>query len=608
MPLLNAAPISVLVVEDQVVDFKLISLMLRQSLLRQRYEVTWASSFDEGLGRLRNHHYDVGLFDYNLGARTGLELLRSAISDGVEMPIILLTGVDSAQLDDEALRLGAADYVCKTGLTGVELERSIRYARQHYAIQSELRRTSHLLNSVLSSLPVIAGRLDADGTVTEAHGRGLESIESDARQIVGLNAFDTWPEYAPYIQSALDGGGSEFTCGVSRGGSRYYFDNYVLFDATLGRGAIGFSVNVTARVVAENERRRQAQLLESILQNLPVIAGRIGAGGVVLEVEGEGLAQYGITPAHLLDRSIWDVFPSSRKAILSALGGGYASFTVGGGSEDDEWTVDFFVSFDSVRREGATFLGRDQTERRHLERQLLTVTDAEQQRIGADLHDGLGQELTGLACLAAALRDRLRAVLPQESAQAETIARLANEATVKSRALAHGLSPVQLEEQGLEAALEDLAEQSRRLHGIQCEFVLRGESPRLDRFSAIHLYRIAQEAIHNAVRHGGAKRVKIALLSRSARCRLLVADNGQGFHPQSQSGGNGRGLRLMSYRANMLGGTLSVSSVQGHGSRICCEWSQRGAAEDSTSKGEAGLNSRISARRPVAQLAPSPAR
>lgn len=222
-------------------------------------------------------------------------------------------------------------------------------------------------------------------------------------------------------------------------------------------------------------------------------------------------------------------------------------------------------------------MGRDLTERRQLERQLLTITDAEQQRIGADLHDGLGQELTGLACLAAALRDRIRVIRPRESSEADTIARLANEATSKSRALAHGLNPVQIEERGLEFALEDLAGQSRRLHGISCEFVLRGASPRLGGFEAGHLYRIAQEAIHNAVRHGGARRVRVLLISRNAGCRLVIADNGRGFDPRLQSSGTGRGLSLMNYRANMLGGSLSVSSIPGFGSRICCDWRQAGS-------------------------------
>jgi signal transduction histidine kinase len=202
------------------------------------------------------------------------------------------------------------------------------------------------------------------------------------------------------------------------------------------------------------------------------------------------------------------------------------------------------------------------------------VSDAEQQRIGADLHDGLGQQLTGLACMAAALRDRLRAKLPEEAAIPDLIARLANEATEQSRALARGLCPVQLEAHGLASALEDLAFQAQRLHNIECRFCLRGPSPEMDHLAAIHLYRIAQEAIHNAVRHGSALRVRVAVLSRPERHRLIVLDDGQGFDARPDRPlAAGRGLCLMRYRANMLGGSLSVRSRLGLGTRVICDWS-----------------------------------
>lgn len=574
MPSPLAPPVRILVVEDREEDFGFISLLLGRSHLRETYELDWAPSFDEGLARLRAGRYDAGLFDYKLGSQSGLELLQKAVADGVEMPIILLTGMDSAQVDEEALRVGAADYLCKIGLNGIQLERAIRYARRQFHVQSELRRTSNLLNSVLSQLPVIAGRLDRTGTILEARGRGLRSLGIHENALVGLNVPLELPSVAGSVKAALAGGRSEFTTAFDQGGVTYHFDNYLHFDDTRGEGAIGFSVDVTSRVAAEQEGKRQAQLLQSILRSLPVVAGRLGANGVVLEAEGEGLSEHRLSPRHLLGRSLPDLFPQSRGAVQKALSGGSASFTLGNRQAEEEWSVDFFVSFDTERGDGATFLGRDLTERRRLERQLLTAADAEQQRIGADLHDGLGQELTGLACLATALRDRLRARVPAEAEQAELIARLANEATVKSRALAHGLSPVTLEVHGLASALEDLVLQSQRLHGIECQFSLRGESPEVDHLAAIHLYRIAQEAIHNAVKHGNARHVHVGLISRPSRHRLLILDNGAGFDAHADSNHGGRGLRLMSYRANMLGGTLSVRSALGSGSRVYCEWNR----------------------------------
>jgi Signal transduction histidine kinase len=572
MPQTRAHSLKILVVEDREEDYHFLSMLLSRPQLMETYELDWAVSFDEGIARLGTRRYDAGLFDYGLGAGTGLDLLRKAVAVGTDMPIILLTGVDNPNIDNEALQTGASDYLCKVGLTSVQLERAIRYARKQATTLAELRRTSHLLNSVLSHLPVIAGRVDGAGTVIEARGRGLEILGLDAAGLVGRNACETWPALADEIKHAVSGGECSFTGEVDQDGARHYFDCYFRFDEIQGRGAVGFAIDVTSRVEAENESRRQARLLQSILRNLPVVAGRLDAQGRVLEAQGEGLQARELAPRHLEGRVFSDVFPQSREAIAQALAGGSANFTLGGHQGERDWSVDFFVSFDADKGSGATFFGRDLTERRRLERELLSASDTEQQRIGADLHDGLGQQLTGLACMAAALRDRLRVHLPSETATAEMVARLANEATEQSRALARGLSPVQLEEHGLATALEDLSYQAQRLHNIECRFTLRGPSPEMDHIGAIHLYRIVQEAIHNAVRHGTAQRVRVGLLSREGRHRLVILDDGQGFDSEEQRQAPGRGLRLMHYRANMLGGVLTVRSSLGLGTRVICDW------------------------------------
>ncbi len=329
----------------------------------------------------------------------------------------------------------------------------------------------------------------------------------------------------------------------------------------------------TRRAHAAGERNRAAQLLHSILRNLPVIAGQLDARAQVIDAQGAGLLPHGIRPERLIGRVFTDLFPQSRGPIAEALAGGATHFTLSGQARGQEWHAEFFVTFDSEQRTGATFLGRDITDRRWLEVNLLGVSDAEQQRLGTDLHDGLGQQLTGLAFMAAALRDRLKTSLPDEVPQADALARLAREATVQSRALARGLHPVQLEKQGLVAALEELATQAETLHGIECRFHTRGPLPAREHAAELHLYRIAQEAIRNAVRHGDAQRVVITLASRGPAHRLAITDDGSGFDPaKAREAGRGRGLRLMSYRATMLGGTFAVQSRPGAGARVACHF------------------------------------
>lgn len=573
-------PVRLLVVEDLEEDFRFVSMLLARAGLEELYELDWASSFEEGLARLESRTYDAALVDYGLGGSTGLDLLRAAQARGAEMPVILLTGVDNPQIDDEALRSGAADYLCKADLTTVQLERTIRYARKQAGMFAQLRRTTHLLNSVLSSLPVIAGRLDGDANIVEARGRGLRLLGIGEETLIGRNACREWPAVDAEIRRALDGGESEFTCELVHGNRRRYFDSYLRFDEVRGRGAVGFSIDVTARVSAEQERRLHAQLLHNILRNVPAVAGRLDARGRVIDMLGHGLEPYGLAPDRVRGRFLAELFPQTREAIGRALVGGSTAFALVGHNRDGDWSVDISISFDAEHGQGAIFFGRDLSERRRLERLVLNVSDAEQQRIGADLHDGLGQQLTGIACLAAALRERLATACPAEAQAASQIAQFANEATVQSRALARGLSPVQLEVHGLASALEDLAFQSQRLHGIDCAFSLRGASPAMDHLAAIHLYRITQEAIHNAVRHGSARRVRIGLFSRRSRHRLVVLDDGHGFDATTAGPSCGRGLRLMHYRANMLGGSLSVRSRQGAGVRITCDWTQLSTNEN----------------------------
>jgi signal transduction histidine kinase len=367
---------------------------------------------------------------------------------------------------------------------------------------------------------------------------------------------------------------------VSRG-RHWLVNSFGMIDPERRRLQGFTALDVTERVNAEDERRKTTQLLDSIMESLPVVAGRVDAEGRIIEARGQGLAHAGIGPDQLTGRLFTELYPAAIDPLREALAGGSATFTQSGRQGETEWHAEFFLSFDAAQDAGATFFGRDVSARRWLERRLLTVSDDEQQRIGADLHDGLGQQLTGLSCMAAALRDRLRS-LPAEAQQAGVIAELANEAIAHSRALARGLCPVQLENAGLVLALEELAGQAHTLHGIDCQFELKGPAPQCDHLTALHLYRITQEAIHNAVRHGKARRVRVSLTSRKGQHRLAIVDDGKGFPVDAHGRAPGGGLRLMGYRAAVIGGNLTVESRPDDGTRITCHFTTFANNHEST--------------------------
>ncbi len=194
---------------------------------------------------------------------------------------------------------------------------------------------------------------------------------------------------------------------------------------------------------------------------------------------------------------------------------------------------------------------------RELERDIVAASEREQQRIGADLHDGLCQYLAGIACVTGSLRDDLSERFQPEAETAAELHELLKEAIVQARDIARGIAPVHMDEAGLSSALEDLAANASRLHGIQCSFAPDGEIMVERREMAAHLYRIAQEATSNAVRHGHATVISIHLAVEEGEVVLTIRDNGIGIRsPDSPS--PGMGLRSMRYRAGVLDGTIEI--------------------------------------------------
>ena len=214
-------------------------------------------------------------------------------------------------------------------------------------------------------------------------------------------------------------------------------------------------------------------------------------------------------------------------------------------------------------------IARDITERKRMEKEILEISNREQQRIGHDLHDGVCQQLAGIAYRVDILADQLQERNFPEASEAERIGGLVNEAITQTRSVARGLFPVHLEESGLGLALEDLAANAGNLFKIKCDFVCDGPAPVLENGVAAHLYYIAQEAVLNAVKHGKASHVTLSLKRIRSQSELTIQDNGSGFQP-ANGHSKGMGVRIMQYRARTIGATLDLKSSPGAGTRITC--------------------------------------
>jgi signal transduction histidine kinase len=213
-----------------------------------------------------------------------------------------------------------------------------------------------------------------------------------------------------------------------------------------------------------------------------------------------------------------------------------------------------------------------------LEREIISISEREQQRIGRDLHDGLCQYLAAIGLSAAMLNKDLERESSSRAEKAGEIANLLQDAAKRTRDLAQGLSPVDRDEGGLESALDQLASITSKLSGISCSFICVGPVQIRDNARAVHLFRIAQEALSNATKHGHAKAVVIALEDCDGALSLRVSDDGVGFDP-ARSERTGMGLNTMRYRARMLAGTLDIQPNSPAGTVLTCTIARGASAE-----------------------------
>ena len=214
---------------------------------------------------------------------------------------------------------------------------------------------------------------------------------------------------------------------------------------------------------------------------------------------------------------------------------------------------------------------------RRMEKEILESTSHERARFGAELHDNLGQQLVAISCMAEALEGKLRDFGRAEAADAARMSALAREAIVQTRGIAEGLSPVNVEQEGLRAALRQLASRTRELFGVNCCYLGSASALVADNILATQLFYIAREAVANAVRHAAPSRITIHLVTNGVQGSLLVRDDGKGMAAGGVAGADGLGLQIMRYRADLIGAEVTWQSTRSGGTSVRCRFPARPA-------------------------------
>lgn len=212
----------------------------------------------------------------------------------------------------------------------------------------------------------------------------------------------------------------------------------------------------------------------------------------------------------------------------------------------------------------------DITERRRLEQEVVNAGLREQQRIGRDLHDTLGQELTGLSLMAKSLEKRITALDPLLGEKAAELSSQAGKSARCARDIAHGLSPVGIDANGLNTELLRMGERVVERYGVQCNVDTDEIVSLNDDQAAAHLYHIVQESVTNAIKHASASRIDISIRNNHEEGTLTIVDDGKGFHQGSSGSHGGVGLRIMLYRAEIIKAKLSIRNLPEGGTCVTC--------------------------------------
>jgi len=214
-------------------------------------------------------------------------------------------------------------------------------------------------------------------------------------------------------------------------------------------------------------------------------------------------------------------------------------------------------------------LAAEIAERARLENELLNVGERERQRLGHDLHDSLGQQLTAIALAGRVLQEKLVSISLPATVEADKLVQLVEQAVDLTRKLSRGIAPVELTGEGLMDSLRELTANTERLSKINCDFFC--EKPVIVTSSsvAVHLFRIAQEAVNNAIKHAKPTQITIHLSSNNGGIELVVEDNGAGI-PIPLSKDKGMGLQIMKHRADMIGASFAVQRLASEGTSITC--------------------------------------
>ena len=596
----------ILLVEDEAAHAELI----RRAFSSHNSHVTLhvSGNLREARASLAATPPNLIIADLRLPDGDGVELLPTDAT-ALNYPVIIMTSHGDEQVAVEAMKAGALDYVVKSEATLAEMpriaERALRewgHITERKQTEGALRESEERFRRIFTDGPLGMGVIDEDLRLMNVNATlcsmiGYSEAELLGRTIPDFLHPDDLGRATPLTEQLFQGVIPSFTIEqrfLKKNGEtiwgRMTASTICDTEGTVLYG-LGMIEDITERKRAEEAlRASQTNLAEA--QRI----AHLGSWGWhiadnTLDGSDEFYRIFDLDPEttpipfeHFLDH----IYPDDRAYVKEQL---EAAVNERKARPPIEYRVvrpDGTIR--TVRSEGVLSFNRDRvpvrmfgttqdiTERKRLEREILEISNREQRRIGQDLHDELGQLLTGICFRVVELENDLRKMNHAETDDAAEIGEMVEEAIKQTRALARGLNPVSMEAGGLKTALATLTRSIEQIYEIPC--TLTNPTPLLidDNETATHLYRIAQEALNNAIKHGKASRLDVSLTQTDATITLTVRDNGIGI-PNLDDQGEGMGLRNMRYRASMIHGSFDVQRGEDGGTVVSCQFTTNRAGQ-----------------------------
>lgn len=572
------------------------------------------------------------LMDIDLGdGRGGIETAR-LIRESTGVPSIFLTGKSDRAVFEEAKACKPLGYLIKP-FQHEQLATLVDIALENARLHRSLAASELKFRTLAENSPDAIVRLDAEARFLHANSAAAALLGVPAETLVGRTCAELrLPDSLTALWSSLakdtlaSDGPVERDASIPGPKGLLHFQIRAL---TEHRGnaeppsLVATIRDVTARQLQERQLQEASQRLVYHANNSPLAVLEFDADGHCLSwnhkaVEFFGARERDDSPP--IRNCLPLIYPEDRKRFeethaLLRSGGQASGFVtarfmhINGSVAHGEWYLSALLDDEGVCRSILCFLNdvsdrvraeqslmraneeqegiilnrtsmlrainedlhREISTRMELERDLVRISEREHRRLGHDLHDGICQELAGIRFSVEAISRKLEKGSPARG-QLDSIAASVQRAIHHTRLLSRGLAPLQLECGDIVSSLAELAENTGTLFEIRCHFESKGRPPTLDLDAATNLYRIAQEAIQNAIKHGKAKSIEVELDFSGRESRLTVTDNGCGLPDKSgpAAPGDGMGLKIMRHRAELIRGTVTVHSPRDGGVRVQC--------------------------------------